>query len=85
MASSNRGNRRTLARTLDASAEEEVTPVKTTDVVIKSAFKLTLDDHTVHEYHPGVQAMPVDHLDHWFVKAQGVKTVAEVKAEQSAA
>lgn len=54
----------------DESEFEKVT------TVVPKAFKLTRDDGSVHEYHPGTQEMPVDDAAHWFARAMGVKVYA---------
>lgn len=56
-------------------------------VTITRDFKLTSDDHVVHEYRAGTDEMPLSHAKHWFARnAGGVKLLVgrRATAEQKA-
>lgn len=46
-------------------------------VNVPTAFKLTTDDHRVHEYPSGRMPMLSDHADHPYAKAHGVTKIEE--------
>lgn len=41
--------------------------------IIPKNFNLTLDDMTVVNYKAGTRDIPVEHAEHWYAKANGVK------------
>lgn len=47
-------------------------PGKVTAIIPKD-FQLTLDDMTVVKYQAGTHDIPVEHAEHWYAKANGVK------------
>lgn len=55
------------------SQRPEVADEVTVTVTVAKAFKLRIDHHSIFDYQPGVQEMPLSHADHWYSKANGVK------------
>jgi len=62
-----------IANNQSARALEAAEAAELVTVLIPKDFRLTLDNHSPVEYKAGIDEMPVEHLNHWYVRAQGVE------------
>ncbi len=56
----------------------------TVTAVVPKAFRLRLRDNRLVQFQPGVEEVPKDVMEHWYLKANGVLSAAAVKEAEAA-